>query len=366
MKINEVSIYDHELSAARVAVHYAALPSARIVANDVSGAGYVYDPDSITSDDAYIDATLSAIDTFADTPSPDFVGCADAEIFPITVAGSPTGDTLSPETALAVNSGEYVDTQDTTGRDYTSPTSDLHPDSTAGAWYTYTPSEDGIVTLDTVLSELDTYIFLMADDLTTIVAEDDDSGNLHGGVLYTSWLQADVYADTLYYICMQIDPDPEYSTGIQTLSLSGPVPVFESEPNTEIPLPAVTADSVTLFPSISVNATVTMPAVRRRAVQAASVPGPPTDLVATAIDQWSIQLDWTNATDVLFDHVIIMRSDGPPYAAPGDEIYAGVVLYELSPGDATFTDSLLTPGRWYWYNVISVSTPGRTSPTPTS
>ena len=235
VKINHVSIYDHELTAARVVAHYAALPSARIIANDVSSQGFVYDPASITSDDAYIGELSSAVDAFSDTPFPDFVGYPDAEIFPARPVGVLSQDALLPSSALVVTSGDFVDTQDTTGRALTSPTSANHPDSTAGSWYRYTPSTDGTVTLDTTLSILDTYIFLMADDLTTIVAEDDDSGDLHGGVEFTSWLQASVVGGTTYYICVcGYDIDPSYSTGIVTLQLAGPEPVTYVPPTNTV------------------------------------------------------------------------------------------------------------------------------------
>jgi len=102
-------------------------------------------------------------------------------------------------TAVAVDSGDFHDMVSTAGRPNTGTR------ATPGAWYSYTPETSGTVTVSTVGSGpgFDTYLYLLADDGTTVIAEDDDTGEDHGGEHLTSWLTASVTGGTTYYVLAQ-------------------------------------------------------------------------------------------------------------------------------------------------------------------
>ncbi len=110
--------------------------------------------------------------------------------------GAAPEDTLTRETATWITPGTFTDTQDITGRAQNSPR------TTRGAWYRYKPTTSGTITIDTVgTTPLDTYIYVVDETGTSVLAADDDTGSAHGGSSTSSWLQYAVTAGVTYYIC---------------------------------------------------------------------------------------------------------------------------------------------------------------------
>ncbi len=118
--------------------------------------------------------------------------------------------------ALTIDSGTFTDVQSTVGRPNDGPR------SSPAAWYVYTPATSGTVEISTVGSDLDTYITMYADDGTTVIDWDDDTGSSHGGGSFTSWISDPVTGGATYYIVAQGYDDTVF--GDMHFNLTGPAP----------------------------------------------------------------------------------------------------------------------------------------------
>lgn len=118
--------------------------------------------------------------------------------------------------ATVVDVGSYADVQSTVERPNTGP------QDSPGSWYVYTPDASGTMTISTIGSEFDTYLYLFEDDGTTVIAQSDDEGAAHGGASTTSWLSTAVVGGTTYYILAQGFSSTD--TGDLYFNLDGPAP----------------------------------------------------------------------------------------------------------------------------------------------
>lgn len=139
-----------------------------------------------------------------------------------------------------------------------------------------------------------------------------------------------------------------------------------------VPIPHITADNAWVAaPVVPGSAAVplagaTTPVEPATVAAVAAVPfadngappAPVTDLTATVIDPWTIQLDWTNPADPDFAYIYVMRSEGLPLPDPTinpiNDVYLFVVVPAGSPsGTWTYTDTTARPGTTYYYNVFT-------------
>jgi hypothetical protein len=87
-----------------------------------------------------------------------------------------------------------------------------------------------------------------------------------------------------------------------------------------------------------------------------------TGLTATAIDMWSIQLDW-DTIPYDYHHVIIRRSRGLPYATTHDDPLVDADTITGTVGAFTYLDENLLPGSAYFYTVFTVDAAGNVANT---
>lgn len=140
------------------------------------------------------------------------------------------------------------------------------------------------------------------------ISDDGDAAPVAGSVLYLDFitissitrtqLRAQSIVRDAVYNELQITADNTVVRGFWEIG------AWTTIPSPEIPIGPATVAAVVAVPYADNGVP----------------PGPITGLTATPLDLYSIQLEWTNPLDPDFDHVVIMRTDGLPYAQPGDEL----------------------------------------------